>query len=61
MIVDPAGFVIEDMRANYKYNREGQNPVLVVVPNLLCYQKNDSCSKNKQRHKAVVVPPIAVP
>ena len=61
MIMNAAGFVIDNMRTHDKNKREWQQPVLVVMPNLLGDKKPYAGSENEYGHKAVMMTAVTMP
>jgi hypothetical protein len=61
VVMDTAGFIVDNMRTNYKHKRERKKPVLVVMPELFCEQEANTCGKNQHRNKAVMMAPVAMP
>ena len=61
VIMNAAGFVIENMCTNYKYERKRKKPVLIVVPYLFCHKETNAGSENEHRNEAVVMTPVSMP
>jgi hypothetical protein len=61
MIMNAAGFIIQNMSRNDKHNGKWQEPVLMVMPHLLGYKKSYAGCENQYGGKIVVVAPVSVP
>ena len=61
VIMNTAGFVVENMTTNNKHQSKGKKPVLIVVPDLFGNEKTYSCSKNKHGHQTVMMAEVAMP
>ena len=61
VIMNTAGFVVENMTTNNKHQSKGKKPVLIVVPDLFGNEKTYSGSKNKNGHKTMMMPAVAMP
>lgn len=61
MIMDPAGFIVEYVGRNNKYDGKWEKYILVPVPYLFGDQKAETSRKNEKGNEAMMMEAVTMP